>query len=115
MEAVELPLVDAVENGLVFLLMPGYDPDEYQGIQFELFQEEGLLNVYCYESGYVEDGDCEGVVFPVALTDQNLSAVDNLQTLRVIDPNSVEPDDVGEQNYEKISNQFQSFKGLGSS
>lgn len=111
MQAVELPLVDAGEEGLVYLLMPGFEEDAFQGIQFEVFEEEGILNVYCYESGFEEPADCEGMVYPIALTEGNLPVVENLETLRVVDPNELEgTGDLPEADRSKIRDRFEDFR-----
>lgn len=102
MEPVELPLVDGEEDGLVFLLVPGFDADEIQGIQYEVSSDEEILNVFCYESGYEEDEVCEGVAIPVLLNDKYRKLVQELSKLRLVDPLSITEDSVEEADYENI-------------
>ena len=110
-QAVDLPLVDGEEDGLVYLLMPGFEDDAIQGIQFEVFEEEGLLNVYCYESGFEEAEDCEGMVFPIALTDNNLPVAQNLETLRIVDPGDLENlEQLPRNDQSKIEARYERFR-----
>ncbi len=109
MEPVDLPLVNAKEPGLVFLPFPGFDRHAFQGIQFEVFERQGILNVYCYESGYYEETECEGIVFPVDLSGNDPKIVRELETLQIVDPEEIQPDEVGEGNYELIQEQYKSF------
>lgn len=107
----ELPLVDGEEEGLVYLLMPGFKEEAIQGIQFEVFEEEGLLNVYCYESGFEEPEDCEGTVYPIALTDNNLTVVDNLETLWIVDPSNLGTvEKLPEDDRSKIEERYERFR-----
>jgi hypothetical protein len=101
-QAVDLPLVDASEPGLTYLLLPGFDRDVYQGIQFEVFPQQGVMTVYCYETGYEEDAECEGMVYPIALSSSDRELVQEMETLRVIDPETIQPDEVGEEDFDSI-------------
>jgi hypothetical protein len=101
-QAVDLPLVDASEPGLAYLLLPGFDRDAYHGIQFEVFPQQGVMTVYCYESGYEEDAECEGMVYPIALSSSDRELVQEMETLRVIDPETIQPDEVGEEDFDSI-------------
>lgn len=110
MEPVALPLVEGDEPGLVYLLLPDFDPDRFQGIQYEIFEQRSVLNVYCYESGFEEDKNCEGIVFPIKLTEENSDAVKNLKTLRIVDPESANLDQLTDDDSKKITERYLAFK-----
>lgn len=90
--------------------MPGFDEGEFQGIQFEVFEDAGLLNVYCYESGFEEDGDCEGMVYPITLTEEDFPLVEDLRTLRILDPTQLEEvEGLPEEDRSRIRDRHERF------
>lgn len=111
MKAVDLPLVSAEENGVVYLLLPGFDEEKYQGIQYELYKEQDVLMVYIYESGFEESSDSEGRAVPVALDEGDRRTVNDLRTLHVVDPESPgERDEITERDRENIQSAHESFR-----
>jgi hypothetical protein len=107
-QAIDLPFVDASEPGLAYLLLPGYDREAYQGIQFEVLPQQGVMTVYCYESGYEENAECEGIVYPIALSSSDRELAREMETLRIVDPETIQPDEVGEDDFDSIQEAYNS-------
>jgi hypothetical protein len=111
-KAVDLPLVPAEESGVVYLLLPGFNEENYQGIQHELYPQQDVLMVYFYESGFEEYDDSQGRVVPVALDDHDRQVVEDLRTLHVVDPESPQDrDEITARDRKKIQDAHESFRG----
>lgn len=112
MKAVDLPLVSAEETGVVYLVLPGFDEEEHQGIQYEIYPERNVLMVYFYESGFEEPDDSQGTVVPVALDDRALKRVQEMRSLHVVNPDSIQDrEEITAQDRERIQSAYDSFAG----
>lgn len=112
MQAVELPLVESARHdGLVYLLFPRFDEKDYQGVQYELHPERGLIYVFGYEQGFDEEGDAEGVGYPIAVPEENMELISSLETLRIVDPESVAREDFDdEEDYDRVIDRYTRFR-----
>lgn len=111
MQAVELPLVESDEEGVVYLLFPNFDDSNYQGVQYEIYPEKGIIYLFCYEEGFEEEGDCTGVGYPVAVPEENMNFVTSMLSLKVIDPEKIEKEDLrSEDEYRRIQDRYSRFK-----
>lgn len=112
MKAIELPFVESADyDGLVYLLFPGFDDNDYQGVQYEMYPEKGIVYVYGYEEGFDESGDAKGVGYPVAVPEEDMDVVSASRKVRVIDPRTVDPADFGSpEEHERVRRRFRRFE-----
>ncbi|MFB6344410.1 MAG: hypothetical protein ABEK50_01370 [bacterium] len=112
MQALELPLVESTnQQGVVYLLFPGFAEKSFQGVQYEIYPEDGLIYVFCYEEGFEESGDCEGVGYPVAVREEDINLIVEGSKIRIVDPEDLAAQDFeDETDYDRIRDSYESFR-----
>jgi len=109
MEPVELPVLPSTQEGVNYLLLPGFEEDQVQGVEFQVDWDRAVLNVFLYENQNREE-EIEGIRIPV-LIDQNITKrIQDMETLYVVEPRQISPGKVGEDDYLQLKRQFKQWK-----
>lgn len=93
MESLNLPLLPTGEEGTFIVLLPGLDRSSLKKWTYEIDDSRDLLTVECYYGGFTEDGEIDGVTYPVSLDDQKREKLDDLETLHPMNPLEVDLED----------------------
>lgn len=87
-EPLNLPLLEADEEGEYFVLLPGLD--RFQMKKWDWRKEEGLLVVEVYYGGFDDRGNLRGTRYPIELSQEKEQILDDARKLIPINPLDVE-------------------------
>ena len=85
-EPLNLPLLEAQDDGEYFILLPGLD--RYRMKKWDWTKEDGVLVVEVYYGGFDEDGNIRATRYPIELTEEKevlLAAADRLIPVNPLD------------------------------
>jgi hypothetical protein len=85
-EPLNLPILEAQEDGAYFVLLPGLD--RFQMKKWDWEKEDGVLVVEVYYGGFDEEGNIRGTRYPIELTEEKevlLSASERLIPMNPLD------------------------------
>lgn len=84
----EHQLVPSREESRAYLLVRGLDETLLQGVEFQVNEERGAMDVYLYEQGFNDDRDAEGYRISVPMTTDTASIINRITELVVLNPES---------------------------
>lgn len=105
---VDLPVFPSLKSSECYLFLPGFDEDSTEGVEFKVDWDRLLLHVFLYDGA--EADDVTGTRITVGLNESNVKAVEEMETLYVIDPRCLSPADVGEEEFVHLKNKFDQWK-----
>lgn len=84
----EHQLVPSREESRAYLLVRGLDETLLQGVEFQVNEERGAMDVYLYEQGFNDDRDAEGYRISVPMTTDTAPIINRITELVVLNPES---------------------------
>ncbi len=93
MEPINLPLLPTGEEGTYIVLLPGLRRSELKKWDHEIDEENDLLRITCLYGGLDDSGNVDGVEYPIKLNERKYEQLENLDSLRPMNPLKINLDD----------------------
>lgn len=107
-QPVELPVFSSLHDRECFLFLPGFEQKSIRGVEYQVDWDRLFLHVFLYDK---EDQDrVSGIRVTVDLDESNVKPVEEMETLHVVDPRSLSPGMVGEDEFLHLKQKFNRWK-----
>lgn len=93
MEPLNLPLLPTADEGMAIILLPGLKRSELKKWNYEIDEDENVMEVACYYGGFTEEGEIDAIRYPVKLDDDKRNKIENLDRLFPMNPLEVDLED----------------------
>lgn len=92
-EPLNLPLLPTADDAMAIILLPGLKRSELKKWDYEINDEENVLEIHCYYGGFTEEGELDAVRYPVQLNEEKRKRVESLERLFPMNPLEVDLED----------------------
>jgi len=107
-QPVELPLFSSLQDKQCYLFLPGFEQESIRGVEYQVDWDRLFLHVFLYDG---EDQESvSGIRVTVDLNESNVKPVEEMETLHVVDPRSLSPGMVGEDEFLHLKKKFNQWK-----
>ncbi|MFB6346488.1 MAG: hypothetical protein ABEK50_12070 [bacterium] len=93
MEPLNLPLLPTADDKMAIILLPGLDRSKLKKWDYEVDEENDIMEVQCYYGGFTESGNLDAITYPVKLDDEKLERIEKLERLFPMNPLEVNLED----------------------
>lgn len=86
MEPIDLPLLPTGEENTFIVLLPGLNRSKLKKCEYEVDDENEILKISCLYGGLKEDGEINGVTYPIQLNENKKDQIKNLRKIYPMNP-----------------------------
>lgn len=90
MEPIKLPLLPTGEDNTLIVLLPGLDRSNLKKCEYNLDEDTNLLTVTCLYGGLNEEGEIDGVTYPIEIDEETTPKVRKMEKLYPMNPLDVD-------------------------